>query len=97
MIGWQVGQQLVCIEGFPEAKPLGFKAPEIGDVVTIASIHICCFSKELGIQIEEIPLQRHSCGAMMTFDACRFRPVKPTSLDCFQYHLIRAPDLELTK
>lgn len=96
MIDWQVGQQLVCVIGFPLAKQRGYISPEVGDVVTIRKIAIS-FQKSVVCLFEEIPDQLLPDGTIGSFNAKNFRPVKPTSLDCFQYHLIRAPDLELTK
>lgn len=98
MIDWQVGQHLVCIDTFNYAKTLGFNVPDLHGVYTIRFIGLCPVDQTLGVLLEEIRNRLNTkFKEEFQFECAAFRPVKPTSLDCFAHHLIRAPDLELTK
>lgn len=83
MIEWaRPGQMVICV------KPCGatFLAQhfciDAGRVLTIDNVVVPASDFHVGLQFAEIP---HTEGPLtITYDAVRFRPVQPTSIDVFQ-------------
>ena len=84
MADWHVGQMVVCVE--PDGWPPRWAALSARQIYTIRGI--IEDDGVLGFNLEEIvnpinPFKGHEYG----YRASRFRPVKATSIDCFQHLL----------
>lgn len=97
---FHIGQMVVCVDGQPTwcDGPKGFVVQDLlttGRIYTVRGVGDFDFGPTTGtipvLWLEEVLRSYDEKRADVPFGACRFRPVKQTSIETFTAILNRAP------